>query len=55
MCILLNNIETARIKLEDLDEELENSLGQTIVESFRYLKSSLIKLLGTILFRVRST
>ena len=52
MCILVNDLEMARIKLVDLDEELNGVLGETISGTFKFLKSSTVKLIGVMLYRV---
>lgn len=52
MCILANNIETAKIKLSDLDDSFNNELGEVCSETFRTLTSSMNKILGSIAFRV---
>jgi hypothetical protein len=52
MCILVNNLEMARIKLVDLDEELDGVLGETLSSTFKFLKSATVKMLGVMLYRV---
>ena len=52
MCILVNNLEMARIKLTDLDDELSSILGESLKDAFKFLKNSIVKLIGIILYRV---
>lgn len=50
---MANNIETARIKLSDLDDELHGALeGENLMETFKLLKLGLVKVSSIILFRV---
>lgn len=52
MCIFVNNLETARIMLEELDTKLDNVLGNSLDNTFNLLKIYLNKLIGIIIFQV---
>ena len=52
MCILVNNIEMCKIKLADLDNELEEELHSSLEGCLRILRLSRDHILGVIIFRV---
>lgn len=54
MCIICNNVETARMKIADIDEEVEGVLSGAMTGILSYLKSTLVKLLGVLVFRVKA-
>lgn len=55
MCIYVNNIETCRLKLGDLHDELGEQLGESIDESFKLLREFELKAMGVLLFRINGT
>jgi len=54
LCIMANNIETARIMLENLDNVFDGNLSELLLLTFRSLKDSVTKILGTMVFRVNT-
>jgi hypothetical protein len=52
MCVAVNNVETARLKLGDIDDELNGALSEVTQEIFRFLKGAVKRLIGVIVYRV---
>jgi hypothetical protein len=53
MCVMINNVEMAKIKLADLDTELGGELETSLEGSFAILKQARDRLMGLVIFRVR--
>jgi hypothetical protein len=55
MCVLINNLEAAKIMLYDLDDEYDSIFSEKLRETFQLLKSYVSKMLGVLVFRVNQT